>query len=1232
MSQFAPIALLSRISRRGPFRLSLAGVICLIATQLTAAAQQNPAKAMSVQAEAFAETIPVRNMPAAASSAQQGTGPAAIEKEINEENRLIIRHYNPNAKPSADQALSSKRSLTNAKGQPIAQPQALPTPSVNFEGMSQADTKAADSNQGFLPPDTNGAVGPNHYIQNVNVCFRVWNKSGAPVTATTSFVTLFSALNCGDSIDGDPIVLYDQLADRWLISEFCTVANPNDHQLIAVSKTNDPSGAYYLYDFPMPNNKFNDYPHLSVWADGYYMTDNQFSPSLNTFEQSGVFAFNRAKMLVGDPSASFVYFDTAVLFPPSTGSTGPDGIGGMLPANVDGYLPPAVGGPCPFVYFEATAFGDPADQLRIFDFHVDFNTPANSAFTERTGSPLPVAAFDPGNPSGSRNVVPEPAPGSSNTYLDAINDRIMFRLAYRNLGSSEALLLNHTVNAGTSQSYRAGVRWYELTRSSPSAAFAIVEQQTFAGNAGDTANRWMGSVAMNFQGDIAVGYSVSSTSVFPSIRYAAKLFTDPSGGGLAQGEQTFMTGAGAQESTSGRWGDYSCMTVDPADDCAFWYTQEYYASSGSSPWQTRIGKIVVGTQATSPRGTISGTITNCSTGQPLQNAIIAVSGGFWRASGADGTYSVTLAPGTYTATATAAGLPSVMSGNLVVTNGGNATFNACLQGLPDLSGGTATIASENFTPANGAPDPGEYVAVNLPISNTGSANTNSLIATLQANGGVINPSSPQNYGVVTAGGAAVSRQFSFVASGICGSKIALTLNLQDGATNLGTVIYTLPLGVLNSSPLFSEAFDGVSAPALPAGWTTTATGGETAWVTSSTSSNSSPNNATAPDEVNIGNTELVTPVINVPAGGGQLTFRNLFNLEADTSSSSTGYDGMVLEISINGGAYNDITSGGNNFITGGYTRTISTAFGSPIAGRPAWSGLSAGTTSAPAYISSTINLPSAAAGQPIHLKWRVACDTGSIAPGKAGARIDNISVTATSSVCVGNQAPQIVNGPPPSPLVVDSSYSFAFVASGNPTPTFSVSGTLPAGLSLSSAGVLSGAITNGGTGMFPNIMVTASNGVSPNASQTFSLATVTQVSNYLNDFKLTGNNADLGADPDGDGIANLLEYALGLDPTTASVLGLPVVTLKNYSGTKYLSMTFNRSSLATDITYIVQGSSDLVNWTALGTSSGGAVTTGPGFVAETGSAPTFSVEVRDTVPFNPNGNVTRFVRLKITSP
>jgi hypothetical protein len=362
-----------------------------------------------------------------------------------------------------------------------------------------------------------------------------------------------------------------------------------------------------------------------------------------------------------------------------------------------------------------------------------------------------------------------------------------------------------------------------------------------------------------------------------------------------------------------------------------------------------------------------------------------------------------------------------------------------------------------------------------------------------------------------------------------------------------------------------------------------------------------------------------------------LTFNNLFNMEAP-AAPPTGYDGMVLEISINGGAFVDITVGSKAFIAGGYNRTISTGFSSPIAGRMAWSGLSGGTTAAPNYITSTINLPAAAAGQNIKLKWRAATDSSVIAVGAAGVRIDNILITGASSIC-NMGPPAIINGPPPSPVIVGTPYSFTFIPGGNPTPTFSLTGgAVPPGLSLSSGGVLSGTATSGGNGSYSNIMVTATNGILPNATQTFTLTTVTRAANYIASFGLTGSDAVLTFDYDHDGLANLLEYGLGLNPTVASLTGLPTVILKDYSGTKYLSMTFHRSSLATDLTYIVQGSSDLTTWTDLGSSVAGGTTSGPGFVVETGSAPNFTVEVRDTVPFDSNPLTKRFLRLKITSP
>jgi subtilisin-like proprotein convertase family protein len=1244
--------------------------------------KNNPAAPVAMRAVQFAESIPVRDFPPVETKQTPGKirelehfekddaiGKYGVE-EINEKNREILRNVDLGAPRTADQALSTK----SARGDAPA-PNPPNPPSLSFEGQSIADTIAVG--QGFLPPDTNGDVGPNNYVQTVNVTFRIWDKAGNALTPVASLNTLFGPLggSCGSSEDGDPIVVYDQLADRWLISQFCTVADPNNHQLIAISKTGDPTGAYYLYNFMMPNNKFNDYPHFGMWPDAYYMTDNQFNQAGTAFLQGGVFAFDRTKMLIGDPTASFIYFDTAVLFPPG-GANGTDGIGGMLPADMEGYIPPPAGAPCPFAYFQAGEFGDPADQLRIFDFHADFAVPANSTFTERTGSPLAVAAFDPVPVPNSRNVVPQPAPSTAASFLDAITDRLMYRLSYRNLGTSEKLVANHTVNAATNPAFRAGVRFYELTRSTPAAAFTIAEQQTWA--PADTENRWMGSAATNFQNDLAVGFSTSSLTVSPSVRYAARLGTDTAGTGLAQGETSIVAGGGSQTSTSGRWGDYSDLTVDPSDDCTFWYTQEYYSVSSepgnsTAPWKTRIAKFAPGPCAVSPRGTISGTITNCSSGLPIANAFVSMSGGFSRGTGAAGTYSAIVTPGTYNVSATGTGYDTASTTGLVVSNGGSATFNACLNGnlkqpvadtasitadscnsngaidpnetitislgvkntgtqdtanlvgtlqatggvtspsgpqnygvvvaggatvsrsftftagnlacgapvvvslqlqdgatnlgtvtynfttgtivvnnystgdisvaIPDspapainipisvadvmtltdvnvsfrinhtfdgdlqislvhpdntviplvtnrgssganfgtgtlncaglptliddqaataISAGAApfaasfrpesplsalngkpsngtwnlriqdtagqdtgtvgcvklelnkhtvccgalinaspppVITAESISPANNAADPEETVTVNLALVNNGGSPTSNLVATLQPTGGVAGPSAPQNYGVLAASGGTGTRPFTFTAQGTCGSTITLTLALQDGANNLGTVTYTMTLGALVTTTTFSENFDGVTAPALPAGWATAATGVEVAWVTSATNPNSAPNDAFAPDVSNIGNTTLDTPTINVPAAGGQLTFKNLFNMEASGVTPTRGFDGMVLEISINGGAFNDITTGGNAFIAGGYTRTIDSTFSSPIAGRSAWSGLSGGTTAAPTYITSTINLPAAAAGQPIKLRWRAATDNSAVAAGSAGVRIDNIVISGSSFVC-----------------------------------------------------------------------------------------------------------------------------------------------------------------------------------------------------------------------------------------
>ena len=708
--------------------------------------------------------------------------------EKNRRNAEIIRKGDPDMKTEPDGAIArvpgKDRSIT---------PRVMPTPTVSFETISLTDTTALPG-QGFLPPDTVGEIGPNHFVQMVNSAFRIYNRTGTPVIPLTSIGALFSTIPgpCANNEDGDPIVLYDQLADRWLLSEFCvSVANPNNHQLIAISQTGDPTGAYFLYDFMMPNIKFNDYPKFGVWSDGYYMTDNQFNQAGTQFLGAGVFAFDRTKMLAGDPTASFIYFDKA------EGCPGACQFGGMLPGDIDGFAPPPAGAPAPIIQFDADEFGA-TDSLRIFDFHADFAVPANSTLTERTGSPLAVAAFDPREvPSGSRNVVPQPAPGVA---VDVISDRLMNRLAYRNYGTHESLALNHSVNAAVNPAFRAGVRYYEIRKTTPAGAWAVQEQGTMAGGAGDTEHRWMGSAAMNAAGSLAVGYSVSSSTVFPSIRYAGRLTGDPAGS-LAQGEATLVAGTSSQTHSSGRWGDYSDMTVDPVDDCTFWYTQEYVtgaAAPDNTRWHTRVGAFQFGPCPPVQKGVLMGTVTSTVGGTPIANASVSA-GPFSRSSNGSGVYNIDpMGLGTYTVVVSAPGYSSASVPGVTITQGNTTVQNIQLVPQNDLEPGTVAITAESCAPSNNALDPGETVTVNLPVVNNGGAGatTINLVGTLQATGGVSSPSGPQNYGAVAQGSPAVVRPFTFIVSATCGSFVDMTLQLQDGMTDYGTIVYRLRTGTL----------------------------------------------------------------------------------------------------------------------------------------------------------------------------------------------------------------------------------------------------------------------------------------------------------------------------------------------------------------------------------------------------------------------------------------------------
>jgi len=424
------------------------------------------------------------------------------------------------------------------------------TPGLNFGGMGFT---------GVYPPDTVGDVGPSHYIQMVNESggsrFQIWNKNGVSLAGPTRLSTLWTAGGACAGGAGDPIILYDHLADRWLMSEFASTGN---HLCIYVSKTSDPvAGGWWLYDFPTPS--FPDYPKYGLWPDAYYVS---------TYEGAnlGLYALDRARMLTG-AAATAVRFQISSLTPsPGVRETR------ILPSDLDGPAPPSGAANYYFRSVEASQdTGNPVDRLEVFEFHVDFVTPANSTFTlVNTLTPANFALV-PCSP-GIRDCIPQPL---TSMKLDALSNRPMHRLQYRNFGDHQTLLTNQTVDAGG----RAGIRWYELRKTT--GGWSIRQQGTYSP---DSNYRWMGSIAMDALGNIALGYSVSSSSVYPSIRYTGRMVGDPLGT-MTQPEVTVIAGSASQTVTQ-RWGDYSAMVLDTARDCEFWYTQQYIPAGGS--WNTRI--------------------------------------------------------------------------------------------------------------------------------------------------------------------------------------------------------------------------------------------------------------------------------------------------------------------------------------------------------------------------------------------------------------------------------------------------------------------------------------------------------------------------------------------------------------------------------------------------------------------------------------------------------------------
>jgi hypothetical protein len=547
----------------------------------------------------------------------------------------------------------------------------------NFAGLSYS------LGGGGWPPDTNGDVGPVFYLQTVNTSLGIFRKSDGALLARFTFDALMGQGNQGNLCDtdnfGDPVVVWDSAADRWIVTDFAFALDQQGepmapfYQCFAVSRTGDPlAGGWYFYSL-QTTDYFPDYPKLGVWPDGLYLTANLYRAS--NFRNVRVWALDKSQMYAG-AAANAVMFN--------------------LPATTQGVslftaLPStyhAVTGTPPAGRPNLISMIWSAKLARVWKFHVDWTNTANSTLIGPSNVTL-----------ASWGVAPATVPAKNGNALDSLRERLMVQSQYTNIGGVESLWLTHTV-AHPGNSALASPRWYQLNVTGGIVVTsAPLQQSTWAPES--TVSRWMPSLAVDQNGSMAIGYSAASSTLFPAIRYAGRLASDPLHT-LGQSETSLIEGNGSQccnlsnGSPNNRWGDYTAMTIDP-DGCTFWYTNEYYATqptlNQNNNWQTRIGSFRF-SNCTPNSGTVQGSVTALATGNPISGATVAA-GATSTATDGSGQYTLnSLAAGTYTVTASAQGY-ATGSASVTVSAGSTTVQNFALAAIASAS--TTTLAVQPST-------------------------------------------------------------------------------------------------------------------------------------------------------------------------------------------------------------------------------------------------------------------------------------------------------------------------------------------------------------------------------------------------------------------------------------------------------------------------------------------------------------------------------------------------------
>jgi hypothetical protein len=772
-------------------------------------AQDNSATPVLINTGSFlGETKALRDLPVVSPEAYNLLEVEANKKLLNPKLKDRTYPYSSTAFPKGPDALWQKEMGRNQSKKKA--------PIRNFDGQTSP----------YFPPDCNGSVGPNHFFQTVNTTYAIYDKTGTKLAGPTDLNKVFGSVTGSSCNDGDPIILYDDQADRWLFVEF-SLCGPNQYMLIAVSSSPDPTGTYYAYSFDVADTP--DYEKMGVWRDGYYM-------ATNTDPGTDIYVFEREAMIAGAASPKMVAFDNP------NRPTSIDGFMCIPPIDNDGTFAPS-GSPGLFIAMNDDAIAGGSDQLWIYELSVNWTSPASSTFA-RTQQ-LGVSAFDSDFGNNWTNIK---QPGTTQE-LDAVPQVIMNVPQYRNFGTYQSIVCCHTVDVdGTDH---AGIRWYELRKTTGN--WSIRQQGTYAPDAN---SRWMGSIMLNAAGKIGLGYSISSSTVYPGIRYCGQ-----SGNAYASAnntldvaEEIIQTGSYSQTDAE-RWGDYSLLSVDPTDNETFWYTAQYVGSGGTSKTKIASFKIMANPTVITQAATAVSASAATLNGTVNPNALATDYYFKWGTNTAYGNVTSTVSAGSGTAAVPVnAGITGLIPGTtyhfcLVAVNSDGTTNGSDLSFIPGqaevatsaITGITATTATGggNVTADGGSTatrgicwstSANPTIANALTTNGTGTGTFTSAITglapgTLYHVRAYVTNTSGTAYGSdLSFTTAALGVPVATSASGIGSTGFTANWNGVEGATTYNLDVSAYPtFSIGGGTSTVTEGFSGGTT--APAGWTFTAIGG-----------------------------------------------------------------------------------------------------------------------------------------------------------------------------------------------------------------------------------------------------------------------------------------------------------------------------------------------------------------------------------------------------------------------